>query len=130
MIRTLLTLCLLLPLPMSASARIIADSDSCTDQGGGAIRCCGTNTTQCHDYTGCTEITDPTSEYQGAWSCNGHTIHCEEGSETSFEGCRIQIIAAPPERTPESPLQPRKPGSLSTFWDGLQYSPIKAAPAN
>lgn len=103
MIRTLFVLCLLLPFPMSADARIIADSDSCVDNGGGTIRCCGTNGTTCHDYTGCSQITDPNSSYQGAWSCSGHTIHCEEGSETNFSGCRIELVPLPPERAPESP---------------------------
>ena len=103
MIRTLLTLCLLLPFPMNANARIIADSDSCVDTGGGTIRCCGNTGTTCHDYTGCSEITDPNSSYQGAWSCNGYVIQCAEGAETDFSACEIQVIAAPPERAPEQP---------------------------
>lgn len=92
---------------MTANARIIADVNSCTDQGGGAIRCCGSNQTQCHDYTGCSEITDPNSAYQGAWNCNGYVLHCEEGSGTDFSNCEVQVEAAPVERAQEPTDQPR-----------------------
>lgn len=89
--------------PGAASAeRIIADSDSCADQGGGDIRCCGNSGTHCHDYTGCSSITDTNSPYEGAWRCDSVTINCEEGgSEGNFDACDIQLLPVQPERTME-----------------------------
>jgi len=96
----LLPLCLLLTVPATASAeRIIADSDSCADQGGGDIRCCGNSGTRCHDYSDCSMITDSNSSYQGAWRCASVVIYCEEGDGTDFSECDVQLLPAQQERT-------------------------------
>ena len=86
---------------LASADKIIADVNSCTDQGEGVIRCCGNSGTKtCPEYTGCSTITDENSPYQGAWRCDSVEIRCEDGSGTDFSECNIELIPAKQGPTP------------------------------